>query len=202
MNLSSAEDKWRGILEKELENEMGKAPSVDSSHDMRHIRRVWGYAKQIAGNMNVDWEVLIAAVFLHDIGRHYPEGKEEHGFVGASLAEKILGRIDFPKEKTENVLLSIRYHQGRFPSSKRTTVESKVLYDADKLDVFGAIGISRYLIFHTMKNKTPEEIADYALKSLPVRFKQLELEETRTVAESRFRYAIEYFKKLKEEIDR
>lgn len=179
---------------------MSKAPSIDSSHDMHHIRRVWGYAKQIARNMDVDWEVLIAAVFLHDTGRHYPEGREEHGFLGASLAEKILQRINFPKEKIENALLSIRYHQEHFPSSKRTTVESKVLHDADKLDVFGAIGVSRYLIFHTTQGKTPKEIADYALENLPLRFKQLELEETRRVAESRFRYALEYFKKLKEEL--
>jgi hypothetical protein len=75
-----------------------------------------------------------------------------------------------------------------------------VLHDADKLDIFGAIGVSRYLIFHTMQNKTLEEIADYALESLPLRFEQLELEETKKVAESRFRYALEYFKKLKEEM--
>jgi uncharacterized protein len=194
--MNNAENRWLNILEKE----MNKAPSIDSSHDIHHIRRVWEHVKQIAKGMDVDWEVLIAATFLHDIGRYYPEGKEKHGPLSALFAEEVLQRINFPKEKIENTLLSIKYHQERFPSSKRTTIESKVLHDADKLDVFGAIGVSRYLIFHAMQNKTLKEIVDYALGNLPLRFKQLELEETKKVAESRFRYALEYFKQLKGEM--
>ena len=75
-----------------------------------------------------------------------------------------------------------------------------MLYDADKLDVFGAIGVSRYLIFNALRNKTLKETVEYVLGNLPLRFEQLELEETRKIGESRFRYALDYFRKLKEEM--
>ena len=198
--MNQAEKRWLGILERELKKEMDKAPSFVSSHDINHIRRVWKYAKQIARDMDVDWEVLIAATFLHDIGRHYPEGVREHGSVSAPIAEGVLKRIGFPEEKTGNALISIRYHDETHPYEKRSTTESKVLYDADKLDVFGAIGVSRYLIFNALRNKTLKETVEYVLGNLPLRFEQLELEETRKIGESRFRYALDYFRKLKEEM--
>ena len=75
--------------------------------------------KQIAESMNVDWEVLIAATFLHDIGRHYPEGIREHGPISAPFAKKVLERVNFPTEKIENVIISIKYHDESFPSEKR-----------------------------------------------------------------------------------
>ena len=134
--MRQAEIKWLKILEDELGIETSKAPSMVSSHDINHIRRVWEHVKKIAKDMNVDWEVLIAATFLHDIGRHYPEGIREHGPISALFAEKVLKRIRFPREKIENAILSIKYHDESFPSEKRITQESKILYDADKLDVF------------------------------------------------------------------
>jgi len=199
--MKQAENKWLNILENELKKEMDKAPSVVSSHDINHINRVWKYVKQISSDMDVDGEVLIAAAFLHDIGRHYPEGIREHGPVSAPFAEKVLKRINFPSEKIENVIISIKYHDESFPSEKRTTQESKVLFDADKLDVFGAVGVSRYLIFNALRGRTLKETVDYALENLPLRFKRLELEKTKKVAESNYKFALEYFKKLKEELE-
>jgi len=199
--MNQAEKKWLKILEDELEKEMNKAPSVVSSHDIHHIGRVWKNVKQTAESMNVDWEVLIAATFLHDLGRHYPKGVGEHGPISAPLAKKILERVDFPTDKIENVIISIKYHDESFPSDKRTTQESKVLYDADKLDMFGAVGVSRYLIFYAMRNKTLKETVEYALKNLPLRFNRLEFDKTKKFAEPNFEFALQYFKKLKQEID-
>ena len=199
--MEQAENKWLVILKDELKKEMKKAPSVVSSHDLGHIKRVWKYVKQIAKDMDVDWEVLIAATFLHDIGRHYPEGVREHGPISAPFAEKVLKRICFPEDKIENTINSIKYHDESFPPEKRPTMESKLLYDADKLDVFGAIGVSRFLIFNALRGKTLNETLDYALDNLPLRFERLELEQTKKIAESEYKYALDYFNKLKQEID-
>ena len=198
--MKQAEAKWLKILEEELKKEMDKAPSVVSSHDFGHIIRVWKYVKQIS-DTNVDWEVLIAATYLHDIGRHYPEGVREHGPLSAVHAKKVLERINFPEDKRENVLISISFHDETFPPEKRTTMESKIVYDADKLDVFGAIGVSRYLIFNALRDKTLKETIDYALEDLPLRFSQLELDKTKEVAESSYEYTLNYFKKLKQETE-
>jgi HD superfamily phosphodiesterase len=195
--MHKTEKKWSIILEKALEKEMGRAPSFVFSHDIQHIRRVWGNVKRIlATGIKADMEVLIAAVYLHDIGRHYPAGVGVHGPISAKYAKKALERIKFPKEKISNVLLSISFHDETFPSSKRKSVESKVLYDADKLDVFGVIGISRFILFYSSRGKTLNEIAGHALVNLPVRFKRLEFQSAKRIARANFRYSMNFFKNL------
>ncbi|MFB6075731.1 MAG: HD domain-containing protein [Candidatus Aenigmatarchaeota archaeon] len=200
MKIKQAEDKWKDVLKEELQGEMDKAPSTVSSHDISHIRRVWDHVKEISSEVDVDGEILIAATFLHDIGRHYPEGDGVHGPVSAPYARDVLERIDFPSEKIESVINSIKYHDETFPSKKREKLEAKVLYDADKLDSFGAVGISRFLIFHTKRGKKLGEVADYTLENIPLRFEKLELEKARKISKEKFEYAVQYFKDLKEEI--
>ena len=198
--IKEVEQKWLETLQEELIQEMDRAPAQVSTHDINHIKRVWKYSKEIAVNMQVDWEILIAAVFLHDIGRHYPEGIYEHGPISAPFAQKVLERIDFPQEKIETTVSALKFHDESFSSDKRDSIEAKILYDADKLDVFGAIGITRYLIFQALRGKTLEQTVEYAIENLPQRFKRLEFEETKKIAKERYEYALDYFKKLKNEI--
>lgn len=116
----------------------------ESAHDCEHIYRVLNYAMLIAENeTDVDYDILITAALLHDIGR---DGKlKKHNEVGAEMAEVYLNTIDFPKEKIESVCHAIRYHSNHC-YGKQETVEAKILYDADKLDATGVMGIARALI--------------------------------------------------------
>jgi len=63
------------------------------------------------------------------------------------------------------------------------------------------VGISRYLIFNAMRGKTLKETIEYALENLPLRYQKLELAQTREIARDRYEYALEYFKKLKNETE-
>jgi hypothetical protein len=71
--------------------------------------------------------------------------------LSASFTIKILEKINFPKSKRETVLDSIKYHDPSFPTEKCKTTESKVLFDADKFDSFGAIAIYMFLVFKSMR---------------------------------------------------
>ncbi|MCL5010843.1 MAG: HD domain-containing protein [Patescibacteria group bacterium] len=195
------EKRWLSIFENALENEMAEAPARVATHDVNHVRRVWKYAKEIAKDMDVDWEVLIAAVFLHDIGRHYPEGVGTHGPISVPFAEKVLREINFPQDKIDDVLVCIKFHDESFTSSERQSLESKVLYDADKTDVFGPIGVFRYLVFNTARGKTLKETADYALENIKLKYKRLELGQTKNVMKNKYNYVINYFLDLKKEIE-
>lgn len=198
--MEQVEQKWLAILEKELEGEMQRAPAKVASHDVNHIHRVWRNTKEIAKDVRVDWEILIASVFLHDIGRHYPEGVKQHGPISAPFAEKDLQRINFPEGKRNQVIDCIKFHDESFSSSDRPTIEAKVLYDADKTDVFGPIGVFRYLVFNTARGKTLDEVVEYALENIKLKYDSLELARTKEVVKDKYDYAIKYFLDLKREI--
>lgn len=125
--------------------------SSDASHTIDHIMRVYNNASLIASkDKNVDFDVLYAAVFLHDIARvnedHDNTGKIDHAILGAEIAEDFLRKIGYSEEKIRKIkhcIQSHRYRSGYKPKSK----EAKILFDADKIDLLGALGIARsYMI--------------------------------------------------------
>ena len=130
----------------------------ESAHDKEHIYRVLNYSLYLAEDENnVDYDVLITAAILHDIGR---DGKKkDHATIGAEMANSFLLTIDFPKEKIEAVCHAIRFHNNN-NYSKQQTLEAKILYDADKLDAVGVMGIARSLIGIGGYNNPMYEIID------------------------------------------
>jgi uncharacterized protein len=113
----------------------------DAAHDFEHVLRVLRLAERIGRAEGADMEILRAAVLLHDIARvEEDSGGPCHALQGANRAREILAQ--HPKEKVEAVAEAIATH--RFRSVRAPdTLEAKVLYDADKLDAIGAIGVAR-----------------------------------------------------------
>jgi len=113
----------------------------ESAHDGQHVYRVLGYCLQIAENEeNVDYDVLLAATLLHDIGRNGKQGG--HHVIGAEMARDFLPTTSFPENKIEAVCHAIATHSNHC-FGQQETVEAKILYDADKLDSLGVMGIAR-----------------------------------------------------------
>jgi uncharacterized protein len=121
----------------------------DSAHDAEHVYRVLNNALVIARNMeNVNYDVLIAACLLHDIAR--PEQICDpslcHAAVGCEKAFCFLREHGFSEEFAKCVRDCIRTHRFR-KNDQPNSLEGKILFDADKLDVVGAIGIARTLVY-------------------------------------------------------
>lgn len=141
-----------GIMDKQtyslLENYMLSCME-DSAHDKEHIYRVLYHALDIAKTeKGVDSDVLIAACLLHDIGRkeQYQNPELCHAMVGGEKA------FSFCKEKgfDENFALQVKQciQSHRYRNNQRPqTIEAKILFDADKLDAAGAMGIARTLLY-------------------------------------------------------
>ena len=118
-------------------------------HDWKHVERVRSLALRIAKEEKADREVVEAAVFLHDIGRK--EEMESRGAIchaekGAIMARDILEKLGIDQVSIEAIVYGVRshrYRKGNIPE----TLEAKVLFDADKLDSIGAIGIARDFLF-------------------------------------------------------
>lgn len=134
-------------MTKELYNEIEsymKSCVKETAHDREHIYRVLGNCLKISANENnVDYDILLTAALLHDIGR---DGKKKkHNELGAEMARDFLQTVDFPMHKIDAVCNAILTHNNK-SYGKQTTLEAKILYDADKLDAVGIMGISRSLI--------------------------------------------------------
>ncbi len=114
---------------------------ADPAHDFHHVLRVLRLAERIGPTEGADMEILSTAVLLHDIGR--PEEIRDgicHAQAGAEKARQILA--DWPPERVEAVAHAIATHRFRNDAVPQT-LEARVLYDADKLDCIGAIGVAR-----------------------------------------------------------
>ena len=121
----------------------------DSAHDKEHIYRVLYNALNIAASeSDVNYDVLIAACLLHDIAR--PEQHENpeicHALAGAEKAYVFLKNHGFEDTFVSHVKNCIATHRFR-KSMQPESIEAKILFDADKLDVTGAIGIARTLLY-------------------------------------------------------
>jgi uncharacterized protein len=118
-------------------------------HDWDHTERVYALARHIAEAEGADPAIVGAAALLHDIGRKeeaLANGKCCHAERGAALAEEFLTSCECDPAVVQRIVHCIAAH--RFRNSLRPeTLEAKILFDADKLDSIGAIGIARALQF-------------------------------------------------------
>ena len=110
----------------------------DAAHDFDHVLRVTTLAVKIAKAEGADVEIVRTAALLHDIG--LDNGRISHEEAAAQRVHDILA--DEPWEKVEAVAQAIRSHRFRVGPPPQT-LEAKCLFDADKLDAIGAIGVGR-----------------------------------------------------------
>lgn len=133
--------KIKEIVEKELSC---------SAHNIEHVMRVYNMCLHLAKDeSDVDLDILKTSALLHDIARAKEDkddsGNIDHAILGAEMAENILKDFGYSNDKIEAVkhcIIAHRFRSGNEPKSK----EAKILFDADKLDVIGSIGIARSFI--------------------------------------------------------
>ena len=119
------------------------------SHNWDHTLRVRRLCQRIGAAEGVDMDVLLASAYLHDIARSYQDdsnGAVCHAEKGAQLAAAIVNKLPLTADQKDNILHCIRSHRFRGNHTPRTP-EARVLYDADKLDAIGAVGIARAFLF-------------------------------------------------------
>lgn len=121
----------------------------DSAHDKEHIYRVLFHSLEIAKTENnIDYDVLIASCLLHDIGRkeQFENPNLCHAQIGGEKAYQFLIEHGFDTSFAKQVKHCIQTHRYR-KTQLPQTMEAKILFDADKLDATGAMGIARTLVY-------------------------------------------------------
>jgi len=121
-------------------------PDVDPVHGFDHIERVYRMAEKLAHLEGADLEIVLAAALLHDSRGSDPNSGERlsHHEASARFAELVLREEGWTEDRIQAVQHCIRAHRYRGePENEPHTIEAKVLFDADKLDVLGAVGVAR-----------------------------------------------------------
>ena len=127
----------------------------DAAHDKFHVYRVLNFALEIAAaEAGVNFDVLIAAALLHDIGRErqFADPSLCHAQTGGEMARTFLTARGWEGPKADHVQACITTHRFR-QANPPATLEAKIIFDADKLDAAGALGIARTLIYCGQMNE-------------------------------------------------
>lgn len=193
--------------------------SAKASHDADHTLRVLKMARHIAKKENANLLVVEYAALLHDIGREeetQSKGRLDHALIGSRMATDILLRHDLDTEFVRHVADCIRTHRAK-GNAVPSSIEGKVVYDADKLDALGAVGIARSLVFageigarvHNSDvdiNETkPYTVQDTAYREYMLKLRYLKdrlfTEEGRRIARERSGFMDVFFERLNEEVE-
>lgn len=208
--MKEAIEKVRKIVEQKLLNS-------DGCHDYDHTLRVYMLCLHLGKIEGADLNILKFAALLHDICR--PEeskscGKICHATIGAQKAKEILLDLKVSSEitiKVSECISSHRYRDDNIPFS----LEAKIVYDADKLDSIGAVGIGRSFVFagaHGARMHNPdvdimqtkeysrEDTAyrEYIFKLSKIKSRML-TKEGKRMAESRHKFMKIFFDRLNDE---
>jgi uncharacterized protein len=122
---------------------------ADAVHDFSHIERVYRMSERLAKAEGADLEIVHAAALLHDAEGTAPGGEArlEHHLRSAAFAGEILRAEGWSAERIAAVQHCVRAHRYRDDREPPATIEAKCLFDADKLDVLGAIGAVRVALY-------------------------------------------------------
>ncbi len=125
---------------------------ADPVHDFEHVLRVHQLAARIAQAEGADAEIVHAAALLHDSRGSAPgtNAREEHHLASALFAAEVLRAEGWQAGRIHAVQHCIRAHRFRSKGEAPQTIEAQCLFDADKLDVLGAIGVARVIAYATL----------------------------------------------------
>lgn len=200
-----------------------------SAHNLDHVFRVYNLCLLIAkSEKDVDLEILTPSALLHDIARVEESadktGKIDHAVLGSVLAEDILRNLNYEEEQIDKIkhcIIAHRFRTGNEPKS----IEAKILFDSDKLDIIGATGIARsfmlagqfcqrltvnqelneYVKSNTVENGRIKDVSnhtpfiEYELKFKKIPDK-LYTEKAKEIGQERLKFMGEYFNRLISEI--
>jgi uncharacterized protein len=181
-------------------NELGRivmelVEKADQSvaHKMDHIQRVRKNAELIVPNYpEVRREILDIAIMLHDVEQPYYD-KANHVKRSANMARKILSDLGVEDNKISDVCLIIEEHSTEHINSiKPTSIEARILFDADKIDGVGASGVIRvFTLYSQLGKSSPEAIAWYR-KKINSALRNMQTPEGKKVFEDRLKLVEEF----------
>lgn len=125
-----------------------------TGHDWWHIDRVRNLALKIAENEVADLFVVELAALLHDIADWKFTGGDES--IAPKIAKEWLESLNVSIDVIEHVCEIIKTisFKGGTNISPMSSLEGRIVQDADRLDALGAIGIARCFAYGGYKGRS------------------------------------------------
>lgn len=107
----------------------------DAAHNFHHHERVWSNTQQIIKKekLLIDEEALCIAVWWHDVDK---------GSVGSPRFMRAAHQYHIPQLKIDAILAIMNQHSF---DDEQTTMEGKLLFDADKLEYVSLVRWKQFL---------------------------------------------------------
>lgn len=191
-------------VQQAVKEALQKRPDGSLAHQWDHIERVYDISMEIAETYkdSINLEVLQLAALLHDVGETCAN-KEYHQKVSALIASQLLSDTGYSADIIEKVCTIIMEHSSendleRFhPSS----LESKILFDADKIDAVGAVGITRALILCGQQGKSSEECLRWYQNKIRKVLPFIQTKEGHNLLKKRLGFVKHFLTKYREEAE-
>lgn len=189
---------------------------MDASHDFQHIERVYENALTILKTEpQANEKIVRLAVLLHDVSdSKYAQTKEDE--------DRILQSLNLTNEEIQHiqtVIAEVSFNGGN--ELPATSIESKIVRDADRLDAIGAVGIARTFAYGGAKgrklyddneearfNMSVDEYRTKSTASVTHFYEKLLLlkdlmvtEKGREMAQGRHAFMVQFLDQLKKERD-
>lgn len=116
-----------------------------SGHDWWHVARVCALTRSIGAAEGADAYVCELAAVLHDVADYKIAGDEETGLRTVREWLRANEAEGDTTERVMDIISTMSFAGGNRPPM--TSLEGRVVQDADRLDAIGAIGIGRTFAF-------------------------------------------------------
>lgn len=175
----------------------------DPAHDLAHALRVTALAKKIAGEEGGDLRIILPGALCHDLGRW--EAPSHSDANGEFIVALLIGQGYHPK-LCQKIARVVQRHSLSSPMPPQT-LEEKIVFDADKLESLGAIGIGRCFavsgsLDQSLFVSSTEGVTAQAMLTnhLSRSYGRLYTESAKRIGEPRYRFLMNYIEQLESEL--
>ena len=179
-------------LERVVKEKM--SPLEGTAHSYEHVDRVVKMAILLAKKEKADIELVQVGAILHDVGRCVGQ---PHNETGAKLASEIMNNVHYPPKKTQKIARMVLLHPLDL-KNKLNSLEEKIVWDADKIDLLGAVGIARG--FHWCRKQSFDSAVKLAFETYTPIYDMLNTRSARELAEKRNRETMSFLSSLEKEL--
>ena len=170
--------------------------SETTGHDYFHSIRVMNNALFISKNYNVNLEIIKVAAITHDLIDEKITNNIALSLTNLrkQLVNALYNFTDI--KKIIEIIQTISYSKGKIP----TSLEGKIVQDADRLDALGAVGIARTfayggknnrMIYNQDKDDKTDSLSHFHDKLLKLSL-LMNTKEGKNIAKKRTEYMLNY----------